>query len=179
MWACDGVSVTCPVCSVQEKGKVCVNPLASPQDRFCPTHAYKEFTCFVVSCTSQARRRRLACKAHRAQELRFAERRGKAFRELLRRYRRGGDVPEAGMDEPDGAGDDHCAGNVGLGDDDDSADEDATEGKVQDEVRKWRKRKYTCCEQLVVRPCGMIPGRTTLFGSEGVKAVVVSIQVPL
>lgn len=174
MWACDGVSVQCAVCSIHEKGKVCVTPLSSPQDRFCPEHWYKHHDCFVVACSQKSRAGRLACEAHEKVEARMAESRGRAYRELKRRYAKAGFVANPGLEEGGQGDDDHCVGSNQRA----AAEaEEETEHEARAVERKCRKRKYTCCEQLVVRPCGIIPGRTTLFGAEGVKSVSVGANI--
>ncbi|KAF9020708.1 hypothetical protein BDZ89DRAFT_958068, partial [Hymenopellis radicata] len=160
----DGVSVRCRCCSVSadEEGMPCIEPLMHPKDKFCGIHSRNAWRCFVRECVNDRGENSRACAdpVHQALEREEIAIQGQGTRELHRRARRLGLREETTNDL--------------------SANGPMPPFATKKQAKKRRKRlltsKYTHCEMLAVRPCGIIIGRTTLFGAEGIKAVVTFLK---
>ncbi|KAF9001061.1 hypothetical protein BDZ89DRAFT_968722, partial [Hymenopellis radicata] len=154
----DGVSVRCRCCSVasDEDGMPCLEGLQNTRDRFCVKHAEKEWECFVRTCNKGALRQQnsRACDdpAHQLIEKQEAAMAGQGHRELIRRaarYGRAVDDQESRPQVEDGIED--C--------------------KLPNEAKKRGKltmsSKFTHCDMLALRDCGIIIARSTFYGAEG------------
>lgn len=166
----DGVTVGHTCCSVEGN---CMIPLASPRDRFCPTHSHKKLECFVQDCAEPAQPGHASCLAesHRALEISLQQRNRKALTELRRRLKK------AGVSSVAPAGGDLCTADVDASDNPATPDTDTShpqQSTPQPSPAKGRtSRKYTHNEQLCVKCCGIIISRATFYHAEGVAAVKV------
>lgn len=62
--------------------------------------------------------------------------------------------------------------------DEDEGEADETQAKRKARLRKmYYRRRFTNNEQLAVRPCGIIIGRTTMYDAEGVASIRVSVAI--
>lgn len=198
----DGVTVRSACCAISEDehGVSCKIPLTRPHDKFCPSHAYKENLCYRKECNRPIVEGTWACEDQVHQNLAketFEERQKKAADELIKRIERESVAfhLRAGQSErPVGTQPgDHCrpgisgdleqeeeesldAGYDPVDDEDGPADE--TQAKRKARLRKmyWRRR-FTNNEQLAVRPCGMIIGRTSMYDAEGIVSVKVRFSM--
>lgn len=156
----DGVTLGHPCCGVHD----CTIPLDSNRARFCAEHYEKSLECVVTDCNALAEKDHQTCTIpeHRARE-EYVALEGKSMFSLkqrhlcLRRKRPDknfltDDAPEVDEEEPT---------------------QDAPEcGKSDDKALKARfGRRWTYCEELCVASCGVILGRATMYGSEGVNGV--------
>lgn len=148
----DGVSVKRPCCAVHD----CQGRLRSQRDKFCATHAWRAHYCHVEGCWNPATPGFMTCTqaAHRALDDARSVRRTALF-QLTRRLERQGvltaDDVTAIVDEAD-------------------ADNEMCIAKSDSGNVKWRThfaRRRTHNEQLCVCTCGVIQGRATFYGSEG------------
>jgi hypothetical protein len=174
-----------PCCGYHE----CKIPLSNNRHRYCPEHWGQEHKCSVRGCDADAEAGFKSCgnPEHRQRERDYYEE-GAAFGQLLKRARR------AGVSQP--------AISPALGDpssepsayqsDKEMEEEELENGsqppaqplsipdpdvdKAPSGNRKLMTqfgRRRTHNEQLCVCPCGVIIGRETFYGSEGVRNVVV------
>ncbi|PBL01432.1 hypothetical protein ARMGADRAFT_1043343 [Armillaria gallica] len=142
----DGVTMGHTCCSIEG---ICRVLLATPKDRFCPSHSDRKNKCFVAGCDQppETINKSLACAtpAHRDRELELRRCTQKGMKELIARYlRRPRSETEAEETTTPTSGD---AGEVGR-----------------------LNRKWTHNEQLFVRPCGVIVSRCTFYNAESLTA---------
>ncbi|KAF7976972.1 hypothetical protein HWV62_5047 [Athelia sp. TMB] len=164
----DGVALGHPCCKVHD----CKIPLDSQRHHYCGQHQDKNTMCAVVGCDNRVSEKHSTCTEvdHRKLETRGVEAHTAMF-QLRRRLER------LKIYHPD---DEVSAGNA----------EDGTEGLAAGEVveiaqddhpnkpesgnqriRARFGRRRTHNEQLCVATCGVIFGRATMYGSEGVNGV--------
>ncbi|KIO18482.1 hypothetical protein M407DRAFT_83864 [Tulasnella calospora MUT 4182] len=148
----DGVTIGHPCCAVHG----CRRPLESPKDRFCQSHNSHNNECVTVGCSElqETGFRTCADPEHRAKETHL-QAQNKAI-----------SMPPKDLE------------------DDESTDDEATsrEVNVEGKSKKGRKiralmgRMHSHNEQLMVRPCGVIVGRSTCFGAESPEQVIAFIK---
>ncbi|KAF7354501.1 hypothetical protein MVEN_01139400 [Mycena venus] len=170
--ACDGNTIGHRSCKVHN----CKNPLPSLRHHFCPAHQHLRLKCAVVDCPSDHALGHRTCDDpdHRALETAYF-RRGNAMFQLRARLKKAGvAVPNDSVPVRDASEDDDevvfemgPSGPIEL-------DVDDCDGKPETGNRRLRaifEGRWTHNEQLIMRPCGVILSRATLFGSEAVSAV--------
>ncbi|KZT63110.1 hypothetical protein DAEQUDRAFT_229694 [Daedalea quercina L-15889] len=189
----DGVTVGRPCCKVLN----CQGELPSQRARYCERHADMDKTCVVVGCTVLAPSGFKTCLEPSHRELEDSASHSALFqlRRRLERLRKStieveGQAVEDELVDVDADGREHnpphdkedegtVMVNTGLAGP--SAPEDhqslqmeivtecptkSDEGNVRPRARFGRRRTHN--EQLVVATCGVIVGRATFFGSEGI-----------
>lgn len=162
----DGVTIGHPCCSVHE----CKIPLASKKHRFCPAHAAEGLLCQIVGCANPAEQpsfRSCADPSHRALDI-AANERSKSFFQLTERLKR------AKVSHPANAVATEAIPEDEAGSDLDEAECSTKPDTGNVKLRALWTRKQTHNEQLAVRPCGVIIGRETFHGSEGIGLVTVT-----
>ena len=167
----DGVTVGCPCCGVHN----CKIPLENNRHHFCPDHAAQNKVCAVVGCHSSATSGSRTCTeaSHQNVEHIYRER-GQARFQLKEQLER---ARVAHLN--DAIAEDREL--TELADVDDETEEFEVSGIPEPESQPTKKeriraqfgRRRTHNEQIVVSPCGMIIGRETFFGAEGVGSVIV------
>lgn len=182
----DGVTIGHPCCSVHN----CQVPLSNQRHHFCPEHAHHAKVCSIKDCSEPVtpESRTCAAIAHKNIEKHFIQQGHARFRlhELLQRSRMAGaansmpkDVDPTSAAEQLGAEEQDFVvdknGNVVP--EEDSAvntcpDKPATGNR---RLRAQFGRKRTHNEQIIVAPCGVIIARSTFYGAEAVKSIVVSL----
>lgn len=166
----DGVTLGHPCCNVHN----CPEPLPTNRVKHCRTHSHLEAQCAVIECTAPRAPRSLVCTLPEHHALEVARRiLGSSQFQLKERLRRQGAVV-ASSSIPAGS-----APVLSGGDSDDDeilprVDEGAKPdaGNRAPRVRWGRRRTHN--EQLIVCCCGVIIGRTTMFGAESLTLVKVS-----
>jgi hypothetical protein len=172
---CDGDTIGHRCCKVHD----CKVPLASNRRHFCPDHQHMKLKCAVTDCEEPCPTGFQTCadRSHRALETAYFTR-GKSLHKLRSRLKKVGvavpvdSVPD-GEDEYD---DDEVIIESGR----DGPVQVDCEGKPEMGNRKLRAyfgSRRTHNEQLIMRSCGVILSRATLFGSEAVSAVNVSVNI--
>ncbi|KAK7013809.1 hypothetical protein R3P38DRAFT_3575169 [Favolaschia claudopus] len=157
---CDGDTIGHRCCKVHD----CKAPLPSNRDHHCSKHTHLALECAVVECTAKvvAGHRTCADSAHRALETAYFSR-GKALFQLRSRLKK------AGVAVPN----DSLLPGDNVEDDDEVIIEASCDGKAEAGNRTLRAyfgARRTHNEQLIMRSCGVILARATLFGSESVSA---------
>ncbi|KAF7968972.1 hypothetical protein HWV62_28773 [Athelia sp. TMB] len=161
----DGVTIGHPCCGVHD----CKEPLRSQRNRFCPTHWDKNTECAVVGCTNAMSPSHTTCAEpdHRSLETRGVEAHTAMF-QLRRRLER------LKVYHPEDEGDTIEAGEALATGEVVEIEDDNHPNKPESGNRKVRARfgrRRTHNEQLCVTTCGIILGRATMYGSEGVNGV--------
>ncbi len=173
----DGVTMGHTCCSIEG---ICRLLLATPKDRFCPSHSDRKNKCFVAGCDEppESINKSLACAtpAHRDRELELRRRMQKGMKELIARYlrrpRSETETEEATTPTPGDAGEGAATSRT--------AQVNALFGvllhapKALNAVVGRLNRKWTHNEQLFVRPCGVIVSRCTFYNAESLTACNVS-----
>lgn len=160
-------------------------PLKSNRDRFCPLHADLEAICAIVDCNQWVVQGLLTCSnpEHQSVESLHQEKGQSRFQlhDHLQRARVAyptshstntgalSQLTVADNDEEIFAVD--PSGRVTSHDEPEAHQPTSTPHK---KIRAKFTRSRTHNEQLAVAPCGMILGRDTMFGAEGVASVAVS-----
>jgi hypothetical protein len=156
---CDGDSIGFPCCAVHN----CVEPLISLRERFCHTHNYLKDQCAVTTCeeSQETGFRTCSIPAHRALELAYFNK-GKSLLQLRTRLKNA-TKSQTALEE--------------LDESDDAIVEEMSaecEGKAETGNRTLKAyfgRRRTHNEQLIVRTCGVIVARATMYGSEAISGV--------
>ncbi|KAG2012844.1 hypothetical protein CC2G_009809 [Coprinopsis cinerea AmutBmut pab1-1] len=184
----DGVTVGRPCCGVHN----CKNPLTSNKDRFCSSHQSHTRICCIVTCTASAVAGRRTCgdRAHQKVEDLYLER-GTARFQLQQQLQRARVAhPESSEPDPaprpfdaeplsefvvEGANVTNISVAAAPGGDAPlpppaSPSEPTT--STPKRVRAQFGRRRTHNEQVLVAPCGVIIGRETFYGAEGIGSVV-------
>lgn len=174
----DGITIGHPCCAVHN----CRRPLLSKRQHFCPEHQSQARLCRVTDplCGKPAEDGFRSCSdpEHRALDLAHTEKSRLSLFQLKQR------LENARVSHPTNAV------SIDPVDDDDmdsASDDDQTnararnmcEGKSADGNRKLRARwtrRQTHNELLIVRPCGVIIARYTMYGAEGIQEVKVRIR---
>ncbi|KAK7020302.1 hypothetical protein R3P38DRAFT_3194859 [Favolaschia claudopus] len=158
---CDGDTIGHRCCKFHD----CKAPLASNRDHHCPKHAHLALKCAVIECSEKVTPGHRTCgdTAHRALETAYFSR-GKALFQLRSRLKKAGvAVPNDSLSPGDN-----------IEDDDEVIIQGNCDGKSEAGNRTLRAyfgARRTHNEQLIMRSCGVILARATLFGSESVSAV--------
>ncbi|KAG2028670.1 hypothetical protein BDR03DRAFT_1003872 [Suillus americanus] len=165
----DGVMIGRPCCSIS----YCANSLRSVNDRFCPTHMTNHgHECVVLGCSRQAVQGRKTCSdiAHKAVEELHALRGQSRFQlqERLERSRAVRSHPLLVESDSD---------NDGAHSDEGEQDFTVKSQRDKRTLRAQFGRNRTCCEVLIVLPCGLIWKRTTMYKAEAVGAVAVGLAL--
>lgn len=172
----DGITIGHPCCSHPN----CPLPLRNQRDRFCAAHADKGSICAIKGCDQPIVKDTLTCKdpVHQSVENR-ARQHNQAFFQLHHRLQtaaqRKAHVEEG--NEEDAADlvtefDVNQAGKVVPEDEGPAAHPDQPQaGNKRLKAQFGRQRSHN--EQIIVAPCGIIIGRVTFFGAEGLTSVAV------
>lgn len=158
----DGIAIGRPCCGIHD----CQNPLPSQRARFCTEHAAHNHICVVLGCDATVTEGFQTCTEPSHRTLEDPSRRSSLFilRRRLERLR-------AHTLEDDGDG---TTDELIEVDDDGECPSKSDEGNVKTRARFGRRRTHN--EQLVVATCGVILGRATMYGSEGIDGTRVCIQ---
>lgn len=193
----DGVTVGHPCCAVPR----CTNALANTRHRYCsidPAHKHLETICAVegcdrpVTCDTQSGKLRKACNnpLHLQMEALNVESMQSGKSRTRRQKLAKSNDAMASVDAGDSLGvqdgeewyehDGHTGDtrlvqpvvttSTGVNDEDRACKEKETQGKLKALFRRQRTNN----EQLVVRPCGIINARSTMYHHEAVSNVLVS-----
>ena len=157
----DGITIGRPCCSVHD----CQNALPSQRARFCSTHSGLDGECVVVGCHQRAAPDWRTCEdpSHRALEDPSGRSALFVLRRRLERLR-----TSALEDDGTGLTEELTDYNANG-----ECPSKSDEGNSKPRARFGRRRTHN--EQLVVATCGVILGRATMFGSEGIDGVMVGI----
>ena len=160
---CDGDSIGFPCCAVHN----CKEPLVTLRQRFCAHHDCLTLQCAITTCTEphEPQFRTCADPSHRALELSYFEK-GKSLMQLRTRLRNAQGAEAVPLDSEDSM---HPEVLVETA----VCDEKSEAGNRA--LKAYFGRRRTHNEQLIVRTCGVIIARATLYGSEAVSGVNVSI----
>lgn len=164
----DGVTLGHPCCGVHD----CKEPLRSQRNRHCEAHRYKDSECAVVGCANDASPMHTTCAEpdHRGLEARGVEAHTAMF-QLRRRLERlkvyHPEDDSSPLDVQD-AGEALAEGEVVEIEANGHPDKPES-GNRRIRARFGRRRTHN--EQLCVATCGVILGRATMYGSEGVNGV--------
>ncbi|RPD69138.1 hypothetical protein L226DRAFT_548234 [Lentinus tigrinus ALCF2SS1-7] len=153
----DGITIGRPCCKVHD----CQEPLPSQRSRFCATHSSKNDDCAVVGCTGKVTAGFQTCQDPSHRTLEDPTNRSSLF-VLRRRLER---LRTASLEGDGNAVTDEL---VDI-DADGECPSKSDEGNTKPHARFGRWRTHN--EQLVVVTCGIILGRATMFGSEGIDGV--------
>ncbi|KAF7342791.1 hypothetical protein MSAN_01994700 [Mycena sanguinolenta] len=171
--ACDGNTIGHRSCKVHD----CKNPLSSPRHHFCPIHQHLRWKCAVVECSANISPGHQTCgnPDHRALETAYF-RRGDAMFQLRSRLKKAGvSVPDDSVPIAESLNDHEVVFEIGpKGPVEVDTESESCEGKPENGNRRLRATfggRWTHNEQLIMRTCGVILSRATLFGSEAVSAV--------
>ncbi|KAG2152954.1 hypothetical protein DEU56DRAFT_850012, partial [Suillus clintonianus] len=193
----DGVTVGHPCCAVPR----CTNPLANTRHQYCtidPTHKRLEVICAVEGCNrpvtrdSQSGKLRKACDdpIHLQMEVLNVEsmRSGKS-RTRRQKLAKSGDAITSIDNLPIQDGDEWYEHDGHTGDTrlvqpavtistgvDDEEDRACEAKETQGKLKAIFRRQRTNNEQLVVRPCGIINARSTMYHHEAVSNVLLLIE---
>ncbi|KAI0739265.1 hypothetical protein C8Q80DRAFT_1112653, partial [Daedaleopsis nitida] len=155
----DGIAIGRPCCNVHD----CKNPLPSQRARFCQEHASKANICVVIGCDAHVSPGYQTCPEPSHRTLEDPTNRSSLF-VLRRRLER--------LRTHTAVNDDLEEGDEGVTEEMIEVDEDGEcpskpdTGNARVRARFGRRRTHN--EQLVVATCGVILGRATMFGSEGI-----------
>ncbi|KAF4609858.1 hypothetical protein D9613_010386 [Agrocybe pediades] len=153
----DGITLGHPCCSVHD----CANSLLNNKFRYCEQHMYKQAECSIEGCSMPSTDdfRTCALPEHRAKEEQYFAT-GKSIFQLKERLKKvTADLQPSLVDE--------------LAQDEEFEPIDCS-GKPETGNRQLKtsfSQRRTHNEQFIMRPCGVILSRATLFGSESVSAV--------
>ncbi|KAN0096936.1 hypothetical protein V8E55_001382 [Tylopilus felleus] len=182
----DGVCISHPCCSRHN----CHVPLRSGKDCFCPIHARLENVCLIVGCERQVLEGHLTCKSAEHQEIERCHReKGQSCFQLRDRLQRACTAHSASHTSTSRAlsqltaneNDNeeftvHSSGHVTAHSlEDVSTHQDQPLANTRKVCAKFT-RSRTHNGQLAVAPCGMILGRDTMFGAEGIASVAEFIK---
>jgi hypothetical protein len=158
---CDGDSIGFPCCGVHN----CTEPLVNLKERFCHAHDYLKDECAVTTCSNPHESGFRTCTdaAHRALEVAYFSK-GKSLLQLKARLKH--------------ARNSHSYDPEPLEElvESDEAMIEATfcDGKAEAGNRTFKAyfgRRRSHNEQLILRTCGVILSRATMYGSEAVSGV--------
>lgn len=159
-------------------------PLRNNRDRFCPVHADLEGVCAIVGCGEQVVPGHLTCTdpLHQRVEAHHQDK-GQSRFQLRDRLQRARDAhPTSQSMNTRALSQLTAVDNEEVFDVDPSGlvtDADSPASTLPAPSYKKLQAKLTRSrthnEQLAVAPCGMILGRDTMFGAEGVASVAVSV----
>jgi hypothetical protein len=182
----DGISIGRPCCASSH----CTEPLQNNRHRFCQTHYNQHSLCAVVNCHRPTVGTMKTCSlpAHKEME-ELSEKRGKAAFTLTQRLRRAqaayptdatsisnnleGDVQEHDewFEINEGSVKIFNAPNHGSVGIIDEPEPKAAQGNRKIKAQFSRQRTHN--EQTLVRPCGIIFARATMYNAEAVSNFLV------
>ena len=192
---CDGVTIGHPCCSVHN----CHLPLPNNRALFCDFHEDKVHECAICNCSARHEEGFRTCNLPKHQQ--FEEtyfEHGKAIFQLRERLKKAAGAQSSGQrpdneEEESGkvetepeppyeaqAGYYRGIKNVDVDMADAETEKQECTGKPESGNRKFKasfSRRRTHNEQFIMRPCGIILSRATLYGSESISAVSVSPSV--
>jgi len=176
----DGICIGHPCCGSHN----CKVPLNNNHDRFCSIHANLEHVCSIVGCDLPVVSGRLTCAdpLHQHIEAHHQDK-GQSCFQLRDRLQRARDIHPASH-----SANSRALSQLAVVDNNNEEFEIDPTGHVvgaasqtstqpaatHKKLRAKFTRSRTHNEQLAVAPCGMILGRDTMFGAEGVASVAVS-----
>ena len=160
----DGITIGRPCCKVHD----CQESLPSQRAQYCEKHADYSKICVVVDCDVPAAPGFQTCtqESHRKLE-RSADQ--SAWFVLRRRLER---LRAITLEADDGGS---TTAELTEVDADGECPSKPDEGNSNPRARFGRRRTHN--EQLVVATCGVVLGRATMFGSEGLAGAAVSNQL--
>ncbi|KAI0708330.1 hypothetical protein C8Q76DRAFT_627155 [Earliella scabrosa] len=144
----DGVTVGHPRCNVDQ----CTNRLRSPRDRFCPAHDSRRTLCAIHQCELPVTDGRRTCSTTVHRE--FEEQRRQEGQAIFRLKRR----RAATSKQPKRKG------------------KKAPQKPERLKMKNALGRRYTHCQQLMFRPCGVILARATFYEAESVSNALAFIN---
>lgn len=145
----DGVTLGHCCCRVKD----CQVHLVKIKDRFCPHHDSLSMDCLVNGCQSPHSPGHVTCEEHRLLEHQPADQ--TSLSQLTARSKRVGVTTNKSSSQK-------------------TKDKRRQQNPTNPELKS--KRTWTHNEQLIVRPCGIVVSRATMFSSEGVASANVSGQ---
>lgn len=167
----DGITIGHPCCAVHD----CKEPLLSQRNQHCEIHRDRDSMCAIIGCPNRASPGHSTCAVidHRKLETRGVEAHTAMFQLRRRLERLKIYQPDSHSDtvEAEDGNTALAAGEVVEITTDDHPNKPES-GNQRIRARFGRRRTHN--EQLCVATCGVIFGRVTMFGSEGVNAVRVS-----
>lgn len=157
----DGVAIGRPCCGLHN----CQNPLPSQRARFCSVHAAMDNICSVIDCTRSVTTGFRTCDLPHHRSIEDTSKNAAIFvlRPRLERY-------QMSTMEDDGI-EGTVSEEFSEFDTEGECPSKAEEGNTVPRARLGRRRSHN--EQLVVCTCGVIIGRATMFGSEGISSAKV------
>ncbi|RPD55286.1 hypothetical protein L226DRAFT_468844 [Lentinus tigrinus ALCF2SS1-7] len=152
----DGIAIGRPCCGVHD----CQKPLPSQRARFCTSHADLNNECAVIGCKARVTPGHQTCEEPSHRTIEDPANRSSLF-VLRRRLERLKAFTVEQADDGMGATDE-----LVEVDEDGECPSKSDEGNVKPRARIGRRRTHN--EQIVVATCGVVLGRATMFGSEGI-----------
>ncbi|KAI0690725.1 hypothetical protein C8T65DRAFT_587708, partial [Cerioporus squamosus] len=152
----DGIAIGHPCCGVHD----CQEPLPSQRARFCSKHAHLNSRCAVIGCEADVTPGFQTCAEPSHRTIEDPANRSSLFvlrRRLERLKASSVEKSDDGMDATD---------ELIEVDQDGECPSKSDEGNARPRARFGRRRTHN--EQLVVATCGVVLGRATMFGSEGI-----------
>ena len=176
----DGVTVGHPRCNVEH----CTEPLATMQQRFCPSHSKYENLCAIKGCQQPPEKGFRTCpeKTHRDYEQELRQRGQALFRLKARLQARSTAAALRTQPSEDAGADslDHPDAAVEFEDLLPSNARPKPATKTKSTMKASLTRRWTHNEQLIVRCCGVIIARATFYEAESVSnALVCFHHVPI
>ena len=165
----DGINIGRPCCSVLH----CTGDLRTPRDHWCAAHQAQAAKCVIVGCAELRREDHRTCGHHAAVETHYYAT-GNAMFTLRGRLQRAQVAHPTDAVTPTAPVDEDIEVEIIESTAATSPCPEKTEDSGVRTVQGKFGRCFTHCEQLMVRPCGIIRGRETFYGSESIPQVVVS-----
>ena len=157
----DGIAIGRPCCNEHD----CQEPLPSQRARYCAKHTSKSTICVVIGCNEQATPGHQTCTITPHRDLEDPTNRSSWF--VLRRR-----LDRLRTTSLEDNGEDLTEELIEV-DEDGECPSKSEEGNTKPRARFGRRRTHN--EQLVVATCGVILGRATMYGSEGIHGTLVSL----
>jgi hypothetical protein len=164
---CDGDSIGFPYCTVHD----CKEPLITLRDRFCEGHDYLKDQCTVTTCAESHETGFRTCSdpVHRALELAYFSK-GKSLLQLTARLKKAHNPSSQpntldSFEGPEDSNEAIIKGTFAVSE---------CKGKAEAGNRTLKAyfgRRRTHNKQLIIRTCGVIVSRATMYGSEAVSGV--------
>ncbi|KAG2007045.1 cytochrome P450 [Coprinopsis cinerea AmutBmut pab1-1] len=164
---CDGITLGHPCCGVHG----CQTPLDSQRDRYCPDHRALEALCAIDDCSQPVEPGFRTCsqQGHRRLEEKYREK-GTAMFQLqdrLQKARISTPSDSVPLDNPANI----STNDIELDEEEALPECDGKADVGKQKLKSHFGRRWTHNEQLVMRPCGLILARGTLYGAESVASV--------
>ncbi|KAJ8688737.1 hypothetical protein PTI98_013495 [Pleurotus ostreatus] len=164
---CDGNTIGHPCCAVHDS-KI---PLARRSHWYCLEHTSHEDICAIKGCDLAVEHGHRTCglEDHRRAESHYFEK-GQALFQLSARLKKAGVTSTT--DAMGGVNDEEYDNLAKLeNDNEEDLDCDGKPEITRQSVKAAFGRRYTHAELLIMRPCGVILSRATMYGSEAISGV--------